>query len=58
MAAASRSLATALSTARFANGLLRLSYTTSRDTTPLPGEALRIVATGEKEDGPAEASLP
>ena len=25
---------------------------------PLPGEALRIVATGEKEDGPAEASLP
>jgi len=33
MAAASRSLATALSGARFASALLRLSYTTNRDTT-------------------------
>jgi hypothetical protein len=33
MATASRSLATALSGARFASGLLCLSYTTSRDTT-------------------------
>jgi len=33
MAAASRSLATALWGARFASGLLRLSYTTNRDTT-------------------------
>jgi len=30
---ASRSLATALSKARFASGLLRLSYTTPGDTT-------------------------
>ena len=33
MAAASRSLATALWRARFASGLLRLSYTINRDTT-------------------------
>ena len=33
MTAASRSLATALWKARFASGLLRLSYTTKRDTT-------------------------
>jgi hypothetical protein len=33
MAAASRSLATALWGARFASGLLRLSYTTNQDTT-------------------------
>ena len=33
MAAASRSLATALSGARFASGLLQPSYTTKRDTT-------------------------
>ena len=33
MTAASRSLATALRRARFASGLLRLSYTTKRDTT-------------------------
>ena len=33
MAAASRSLATALWRARFASGLLQPSYTTSRDTT-------------------------
>ena len=33
MATASRSLATALWGARFASGLLCLSYTTSRDTT-------------------------
>jgi len=36
MTAASRSLATALRRARFASGLLRLSYTTNRDTTPQP----------------------
>ena len=35
MTAASRSLATALWRARFASGLLRPSYTTSWDTTPL-----------------------
>jgi hypothetical protein len=34
MATASRSLATALWRARSASGLLRLSYTTLRDTTP------------------------
>ena len=34
MAAASRSLATALWGARFASGLLQPSYTTNRDTTP------------------------
>ena len=34
MTAASRSLATALWGARFASGLLPLSYTTRRDTTP------------------------
>ena len=34
MTAASRSLATALRRARFASGLLRLSYTTNRDTNP------------------------
>ena len=33
MAAASRSLATALWGARFASGLLQPSYTTNRDTT-------------------------
>jgi hypothetical protein len=33
MAAANRSLATALWEARFASGLLRRCYTTSRDTT-------------------------
>ena len=33
MAAASRSLATALWGARFASGLLQPSYTTKRDTT-------------------------
>ena len=33
MTTASRSLATALWGARFASGLLQLSYTTSRDTT-------------------------
>ncbi len=33
MAAASRSLATALSGARFASGLLQPSYTTKRDAT-------------------------
>ena len=33
MTAASRSLATALWGARFASSLLRLSYTTKRDTT-------------------------
>jgi hypothetical protein len=33
MTAASRSLATALWEARFASDLLRLSYTTARDTT-------------------------
>jgi hypothetical protein len=33
MAAASRSLDTALEKARFASGLLHPSYTTSRDTT-------------------------
>ena len=33
MAAASRSLATALSEARFASGLLHRSYTTNRDRT-------------------------
>jgi hypothetical protein len=33
MAAASRSLATALWGARFASGLLQSSYTTHRDTT-------------------------
>ena len=36
MTAASRSLATALRRARFASGLLRLSYTTNRDTTERP----------------------
>jgi hypothetical protein len=35
MAAANRSLATALWEARFASGLLRRCYTTSRDTTGL-----------------------
>jgi hypothetical protein len=35
MAAASRSLATALWGARFASGLLQPSYTTYRDTTTL-----------------------
>jgi hypothetical protein len=35
MTAASRSLATALWRARFASGLLPLSYTTKRDTTSL-----------------------
>jgi hypothetical protein len=34
MTAASRSLATALRTARFASGLLPQSYTTTRDATP------------------------
>ena len=37
MAAASRSLATALWGARFVSGLLRLSYTTPRDTTGAAG---------------------
>jgi hypothetical protein len=36
MAAANRSLATALWEARFASGLLRRCYTTSRDTTASP----------------------
>ena len=36
MTAASRSLATALWRARFASGLLPLSYTTTWDTTQLP----------------------
>ena len=44
MATASRSLATALWGARFASGLICLSYTTSRDTTRRPrlemGEAV------------------
>jgi hypothetical protein len=37
MTAASRSLATALWRARFASGLLPLSYTTTRDATQSPG---------------------
>ena len=42
MSAASRSLATALWAARFASGLLRLSYTTNRDTTePRPPQQRR-----------------
>jgi hypothetical protein len=39
MATASRSLATALWGARFASGLLRLSYTTPRDTTSATASA-------------------
>ena len=39
MTAASRSLATALWGARFASGLLPLSYTTRRDTTPKRAKA-------------------
>jgi len=38
MAAASRSLATALWGARFASGLLETSYTTNRDTTRVNAE--------------------
>jgi hypothetical protein len=41
MAAATRSLATALWGARFASGLLPRSYTTNRDTTPEPRESRR-----------------
>ena len=40
MTAASRSLATALSRARFASGLLQPSYTTNRDTTYNEGDGL------------------
>ena len=38
MATASRSLATALWGARFASGLLRPSYTITRDTTVVPSK--------------------
>jgi hypothetical protein len=42
MAAASRSLATALWGARFASGLLHPSYTINRDTTPVRGDRIEI----------------
>ena len=56
MAAASRSLATALWGARFASGLLQPSYTTNRDTTVVsrpcegPGSGLQIVGSGAQDD--------
>jgi hypothetical protein len=49
MAAASRSLATALLAARFASGLLRLSYTTKRDTTGCVDSQAQLTARGLRE---------
>jgi hypothetical protein len=54
MAAASRSLATALWGARFASGLLHPSYTINRDTTGQPVRGLSVDAIVRSERGMAD----
>ena len=57
MAAASRSLATALLAARFASGLLCLSYATKRDTTLLGSSAFSATVPCCRNSEPNKAQV-